>query len=112
MDNDSFWGRVKKLLKAHKLTQAQFAQYIDIPLKSLEGMIYYDRIPIVYLAIDIATALGVTVEYLAYGKDSLITDKRLKELAARQSALRISGLAQQIQNEADEIKSKKQPTQQ
>ena len=55
------------------------------------------------VALSMATALGVSVEYLATGKDREVKDKRLKELADRQAAVRISKLSMQIQKEAEKI---------
>ena len=100
MTAKEFWGRVKKLIKAHNLTQEQFAKHIHYPIGTLKGSIHFDRYPILPLAIDIATALGVSVEYLATGKDHETKDKRLKELANKQAALKISELALQIYNES------------
>ena len=99
MTAKEFWGRVKKLIKAHNLTQEQFAKHIDCPIGTLKGSMHFDRYPILPFAIDIATALGVSVEYLATGKDREIKDKRLKELSNRQAAVKISELASQIYNE-------------
>ena len=110
MIDNSFWSRVKKLLKAGKITQAQLARQIGISVSTLEGWIFYDRIPILYNALKIAGVLGVTVEFLAYGRDRTIAGKRSKEPASRhtrQAALRISDLARQIQNVADGINNKK-----
>jgi len=106
MTTKAFWVRVKKLIKEHKITQKQFAEYLNIPLGSLQGMMHHDRMPVVALAIDMATLLGVTVEYLANGKDRDVIDKRRKELADKQSANQILKLAVQIQKEAEKIQSK------
>ena len=106
MTTMAFWDRVKKLIKAHKITQKQFAEYINMPSGTFEGLMYHNREPIVSLALDIATALGVTVEYLVNGNDRDIKDKRLKELADRETAVRISKLSVQIQKETEKITNK------
>jgi len=46
METKALWNRVKKLIKAHKMTQKQFAKCINIPSGSFEGLIYHDREPI------------------------------------------------------------------
>ena len=63
--------------------------------------------PVLDIALNIAKILGVTVEYLAYGKDTEITSMRLKELSKEQSATVITKLAIQIQNESAKIQNKK-----
>ena len=103
MTTKVFWSRVKKLIKSHKMTHKQFAEYIDIPLRSFEGMIYHNRIPVLTLALDMATALGVSVEYLANGEDRDLKNKRLKELENRETAVRISKLSMQIHKESEKI---------
>ncbi|MDR2965364.1 MAG: helix-turn-helix domain-containing protein [Treponema sp.] len=102
----AFWNRVKKLIKAHKITQSQFAQYINIPLGSLQGMMHHNREPILSLALDMAKTLGVTIEYLATGSDKEVKNQRLKQLADKQAAIKISTLATEIQEAAKRINSK------
>ena len=103
MKTKAFWNRVKKLIKSHNLSQRQFAEKIGIPLGSLEGMIYHNREPVLSLAVNIAGALGVTIEFLANGRDREIVNKRLYELAVRETTARISKLSLQIQKETKRI---------
>ena len=77
----TFWERTKKLIKAAGMNQEQFAKYIDIPIGTFQGWIHHDRIPEALTACDIAAALGVSVEYLAYGRDRDNTRIRERELA-------------------------------
>ena len=108
MTTKDFWNRVKKLIKAHKMTQKQFAERIDIPAGTFHGLMYHNRMPVLDLALDIAKVLGVSVEYLANGSDREIANKRLKELSDRQSASQIIKLISQITKEAEKIqKSRK-----
>ena len=109
METKALWNRVKKLIKAHKMTQKQFAKCINIPSGSFEGLIYHDREPILSLAIDMSKALGVTVEYLATGTDREIKNKRFKELADMQAAEQILKLSSQINKKAEKIKGKPKP---
>ena len=109
MTTKVLWNRVKKLIKAHKMTQKQFAEYINIPSGTFEGMMYHNREPVVSLALDMAKVLGVTVEYLATGSDKEIKNRRIKELSDRQSASQISRLSLQINKEAEKIISKPNP---
>ena len=103
-----FWNRVKKLLKDHKMTQKEFAEYINIPLSTFQGMIHYERLPVLDLALNIAKVLGVTVEYLANGNDREMVNKRLKTLADRQSVSVISKLSFQIIKETEKIRNEDQ----
>ena len=104
MDNDSFWGRAKPLIKAHKMTQKQFAEYLGVPVTTLYGWIKYNRIPDTGTAYDMAVVLGVTLNYLLGGREAEIADWRIKELAARDAAARILELAAQIQEETAKLR--------
>ena len=96
---DKFWERVKPLIKAHKMTHKQFAEYLGIPLNTFSGWIKNKRIPDTGTAYEMAVVLGVTLNYLLGGREAEITDWRLKELAARDAAARIQKLAAQVQDE-------------
>ena len=104
MNNDSFWGRVKPLLKAHKMTQKQLAEYLGISFHTLVGWIRYDRIPDTVAAYSMAITLGVTLNYLLGNKEAKIADWRYKELAARDAAARILELAARIQEETRKLR--------
>lgn len=73
MDIDAFWNRVKVLIKTHKTDQIKFAENIGIPIGTLRSWIHYGRAPDFITAFDIASALGVSLEYLAKGSKSRIT---------------------------------------
>ena len=103
MNYCNFWKRVIELLNAAKISRKQFAEYLDVPHRTLEGWICYDRIPDTLTAYDMSRLLGVTLDYLAGGVDRDFTAKRLKELAARESAVRINDLASQIDQESRRI---------
>ena len=72
MEKDNFWGRVKPLIKAHKMTQKQFAEYLGVPVHTLYGWIKYDRIPDTSTAYNMAVVLGVTLNYLLGGREAEI----------------------------------------
>lgn len=104
MDDNNFWARVKILLKAHKMTQKQLAEYMGIPVNTLSGWIRYNRIPDTGTAYEMAIVLGVTLNYLLGGREAEIADWRLKELAAREAAARILELSAQIQKEVTKLR--------
>ena len=111
MNDNTFWGRVKMLLKAHKMTQRQFAGRLGIPLSTLTSWIHYNRIPDTSSAYEIAVTLGVTLNYLLGGQERDITVGRLNELAAREAAASIMEFAELILKEAKRMKPiKKQKT--
>ena len=103
MTTKDFWNRVKKLIKAHNMTQKQFTEYIGIPLDSFKSMVYNNREPVFSLAVDMAKALGVTVDYLSTGNDRELKNLRLKELENRQAASKLLKLAKEMQKEAEKI---------
>jgi len=104
MDNDDFWGRVKPLIKAHKMTHKQFTEYMGISLNTFNGWIRCKRIPDTSTAYDMAVVLGVTLNYLLGGKEAEIADWRFKELAAREAAANILKLTAEIQDEAAKLR--------
>jgi len=99
MNEQKFWIRVRELIKTHNMNQEQFAAYIKVPVSTFQGWIYYKRIPDAITAFEMATALGVSVEYLVSGKDMDNTEIRLKELTARKAASRIDLLLGKIQTQ-------------
>jgi len=99
MDTDNFWVRVKALIKAHKMTQKQFARITGFSPNTVRGWIYHDRVPELSAAYVIAFTLGVSLEYLLGGKDKDIAKARIKELEMRKSAARILKMIDKIQKE-------------
>jgi transcriptional regulator with XRE-family HTH domain len=104
MEKSSFWTRVKRLVKAHKITQEKFATYIGVAVSTLKGWIHFNRIPDAVTACDIAKSLGVTVEYLVRENGGKDTEKHTQRLSERkEAAARIKKLALQIGKEAGRI---------
>ena len=90
MDIDAFWSRVKILIKAHNVDQKKFAAHIGIPLDTLKGWIYHKRIPDVGTAYDIAAALGVSLDYLVFGKENDTTEQdKKKRSSVKEAAVRV-----------------------
>ena len=90
MDTILFWERIKTQLKLHKVSQSRFADYVDIPLNTLRGWMYHKRIPDLDSALTMASALGVSIEYLAYGNEhEIIEEEKERRCAAREAAARM-----------------------
>jgi transcriptional regulator with XRE-family HTH domain len=104
MDESSFWARVRQLIKAHKITQKKFAAYIGVPVNTLKGWIYFNRIPDAVTACGIAESLEVRVEYLVRGSGGKDTEEHVRRLSERkEAAARIKKLALKIAEEAGQI---------
>ena len=104
MDIMKFWYRVKSLIKAHKLTQYQFAKHIGISPSTFNGWIYHKRIPDLETALHIGAALGVNVEYLAFGKDGRAVKIRAQQVEERKiAAERIKKLSAKMQEAIKQI---------
>ncbi|MCL2833507.1 MAG: helix-turn-helix domain-containing protein [Treponema sp.] len=100
MNTETFWGRVKSLIKAHKLSQAEFANHISINPPTFMGWIYHDRMPDIETALYMAAALGVSLEYLIFGADGKATETRMQQTEERKNAaLRIQKLNDEIGKE-------------
>jgi len=70
MDVEGFWKRIKLRLNAQKISQKKFSEYINVPYGTFNNWLYYRRSIDVVTAYRIATALGVTVEYLVTGNEN------------------------------------------
>ena len=98
---DPFWKRVKTLIRAHKISQEEFASYIGISFNTLKTWFRNNRIPDAYTAHDIAVALGVSVEYLVTGEDRKALEEREKQTLLRKTAaLDIEKMAVMIKKNA------------
>ena len=102
---NSFWSRVKRQLKAHKITQVQFAKYVGMSPGTLRGWIHYNRIPDAATACDIADALGVTVEYLVKGVDGAAMVVRMKQTEEQKIVSgRIKCLVAELEEESKRLR--------
>ena len=99
MRNTGFWERTKALIKAHNMTQMQFADIFGFSRHTVRGWIYHKRVPELNAAYAIAYKLGVSLEYLISGKDKDIADLRYKELELRKSSARILEMIESAQKE-------------
>jgi len=101
---DPFWNRVNRLLKAHRISQKQFAEYMGMPPGTFKSWIYRNDIPDAKSACQIAEGLGVTVEYLVRGSDDINAEDRTQRTLKRKTAtVEISKLAQKILEETAQI---------
>ena len=92
-----FWAQVKYLIKMHKTSQAKVAALLGIPLGTFRNWIHYNRIPDVKTACFLAIMLGVSVDFLVFGKErELIVEHNNRLLERKTSAARINKLAKVI----------------
>jgi transcriptional regulator with XRE-family HTH domain len=99
-----FWERTSRLMKSHKITQEKFANYAGINFYTFRGWLYYGIVPDVNSAYKIATALGVSIEYLVTGNDERSAKIREKQTLVRKTAAaKIKKMALQIEKNVDAI---------
>jgi len=99
-----FWERAKKQIRAHKISQKNFAAYVGVSYGTFRDWICYGILPDASTACDIAAALGVTVEYLVNGTNGKAIRERRKEVFARKNAIiKLKKLAEQITKNVDLI---------
>ena len=82
---DKFWERVKNLIKSHKITQEKFVDYIGIPRSTFYDWLRLEMVPDVITAYNIATALGVSLEYLLTGVDRKSEEERMRQTEERKT---------------------------
>ena len=85
MKTKRLWKRVKAQIKSHKITLKKFAEYINVPRSTLYGWIRLNLAPDVFTAFDIATALGVSLEYLVTGEDKKSEKLRMEQTESRKT---------------------------
>ena len=83
---DPFWIRVKKLIRANKISQEKFAASIDLSYNTFKSWLSFNRIPDAYTTCAMAHALGVSVEYLVEGTDCKTIEIQKKEIYIRKTA--------------------------
>ena len=95
-----FWKRVKLQVRAHKITIKKFSEYVLVPRSTLYGWIHFGLAPDVFTAYDIASALGVSLEYLVTGKDKKSERDRMKQTEARRiTEVKVKKLVTKLQAE-------------
>jgi len=83
MNTENFWRRVKEQIKAHRITQDKFAEYINIPRSTFYDWLRFNIAPDIFTAYSIATALGVSLEYLITGDDKTSEKLRMEQTGTR-----------------------------
>jgi len=97
---EKFWHRVRKQIKAHKISVVKFTEYIRVPRSTFYNWIRLDIIPDVITAYNIATALGVSLEYLITGEGRKAEKLRMEELEIRKNTeAQVKKLVFNLQNE-------------
>jgi len=97
----TFWVRAKSLIRSHKITQEKFAKYAGINFYTFRNWLHYGILPDVVSGYKIATALGVSMEYLVTGVDGKAVKRREKETAKRKIATaKIKKMASLIEKNA------------
>ena len=82
-----YWDRVKKILKANKISQKNFAAFVNLSFSTLKFWMIYGYYPDAKTSCEIAAALGVSTEYLVTGQEmQIIIDHRRKILLSRKAA--------------------------
>ena len=100
MNTENFWRRVKNQIKAHKISQVKFLEYINIPKSTFCRWVKYNMAPDVFTAYDISTALGTTLDYLITGEDRKSEKIRMEQTESRKSTeAEIKKLVGLLQNE-------------
>ena len=96
----NFWGRLKDQMKAHKITQEKFAEYIRVPRSTFFRWQQSGILPDLGTAHSMATALGVSLEYLVTGQDRKAEEERMIQTEERKTTeAQVKKLVVQLQEE-------------
>ena len=95
-----FWSRVRNQIRAHKISQEKFAQYIGVPRSTFFRWQKELISPDVATVYTIATALGVSMEYLLTGEDKKSERIRMEQTEARKTTeAQVRKLVVELQDE-------------
>jgi len=102
MNTESFWKRVKTQIKAHKITQERFSEYIGVPRSTFYDWIRFATAPDIITAYRISTALGVNLEYLITGENNQTEKVRMEQTVSRKTTeTEIKKLMDKLQEEVN-----------
>ena len=94
---ESYYSRLKKLLKDSNKTVKSMLEAVDMPLSHYDSLVRYDNAPRADMAVKVAEYLDTSVEYMVTGKDreALPSDImiRVRELMTLDKARRAPILA-------------------
>ena len=100
MNTENFWKRVIAQIKAHKITQEKFAEYLNIPRSTFYDWLRFNTAPDVFTAYNMATVLGVSLEYLICGEDKRNEKIRMEQTETRKTTeSRVKILVEKLQEE-------------
>jgi len=92
-------------MRAHRISQKNFAEYTGIPYRTLIGWMYRNIIPDASRAVLIAEALGTTVEYLVRGTGSVHIEDHMQKTHDRKTAAEeIDKLIAKLDEQAKKLK--------
>jgi len=104
MDTERLWKRVKLQIKAHNITQEKFAGYISVPRSTFYRWLRFNIAPDVFTAYNIASALGVSLEYLLTGTDKKSEKERMKQTEERKiTEAHVKKLVKKLQDKVAEF---------
>ena len=69
MNISKFWSRIKGLLKEKGITQGDAAKACNVPVNTLRHWMTKEYYPPLNYVASLARFLGVSIEYLVYGKE-------------------------------------------
>ena len=95
-----FWIRVIDQIKAHKISREKFAEYLGVPRSTFYYWLKSGIPPDVITAYKIATALGVSIEYLIAGEDKKSEKLRMEQTETRKTTeVQVKKLVEELQKE-------------
>ena len=98
------WKRVENLIKAHNIDRKKFLEYVGIPRSTYYSWLRNNRSMEIFTAYRIATALGVSLEYLVTGIDGKSAEERMKQTEIRKTVeAEMKKLVVKMQEEVEKL---------
>ena len=95
---------METLIKAHKIDRKKFLEYVGVPRSTYYSWLRNNRSMEVFTAYRIATALGVSLEYLVAGIDGKSEEERMRQTEIRKTAeAEMKKLVEKMQEEVEKL---------
>lgn len=101
---ESYYSRLKKLLKDSNKTVKSMLETVDMPLSHYDSLVRYDNAPRADMAVKIADYLDTSVEYMVTGKskeplpaDIMIRVRELMTLDKARRAPILANISSQVE---------------
>ena len=89
--SETLGGRIERLIRENNLSQKDFAKDVGTTESAICRYLKDERMPRIDILSNMATALGVSLDYLVTGKETKVALNLIKKLKKENEELRVQG---------------------